>query len=251
MSKEEPILNIKNLTFNYRADKILNNITFSINQGDFLGIIGPNGSGKTTLLKLILHLIPIQKGSIKLLSQDIASFDQWSKIGYVPQKVTNIDPYFPASVKEIVSMGLLSSKKFPKVMTRHDNAIINKCLKLVDMKKFENRRIGELSGGQQQRVFIARAIATGPDLLILDEPTTGVDQQTQSRFYKLLDLLNKTEKMSIILISHDIGTITRYVNKVACLNQKLVFHGTHEEFCSSKIAQQFLTQEKHLICHRH
>ncbi|MCK5629080.1 MAG: metal ABC transporter ATP-binding protein [Nanoarchaeota archaeon] len=245
------ILSIKNLTFNYGAEKILDNVSFSIQRKDFLGIIGPNGSGKTTLLKLILGLLPVQKGSIKLLGQDIKKFNQWSKIGYVQQKAASFDPYFPASVKEVVSMGLIAGKRFPKLMTKQDDAIIDKCLKIVNMQKYENRKIGELSGGQQQRVFIARALTANPEMLILDEPTTGVDQETQSRFYKLLENLNKEENITVILISHDIGTITHYVTKVACLNQKLVFHGTHDEFCSSKIAQQFLTREKHLICHSH
>ena len=194
------ILSIKNLTFNYGAEKILDNVSFSIQKRDFLGIIGPNGSGKTTLLTLILGLLPVQKGSIKLLGQDIKKFNQWSKIGYVQQKAANFDPYFPASVKEVVSMGLIAGKSFPKLMTKQDDAIIDRCLKIVNMQKYENRKIGELSGGQQQRVFIARALTANPDMLILDEPTTGVDQETQSRFYKLLENLNKEENITFIFM---------------------------------------------------
>jgi zinc transport system ATP-binding protein len=119
------------------------------------------------------------------------------------------------------------------------------------MKQFKTKRIGELSGGQQQRVLIARAIANKPNLLFLDEPTTGVDANTQSYFYDMLDNLNRIQKITIILITHDIGVVNKYITKIACLNQKLVFHGNHEEFCQSAVVENFLRGEQHLICHRH
>ena len=119
------------------------------------------------------------------------------------------------------------------------------------MKALKNRRIGELSGGQQQRVFIARAIVNGPEVLFLDEPTAGVDADTQARFYEMLADLNRKEGLTIVLITHDFGIITKHVNKVACLNQRLFFHGTHDEFCSSSVVQELLHGEHHLICHRH
>ena len=128
---------------------------------------------------------------------------------------------------------------------------IDLALEKVDMVEFKSRRIGELSGGQQQRVFIARALVNNPEILILDEPTTGVDASTQALFYDMLNLLNHQHNITIVLITHDIGSVTKYVNKVACLNQKLVFHGTHEEFCRSSVVEAFLKGEQHLICHRH
>jgi zinc transport system ATP-binding protein len=119
------------------------------------------------------------------------------------------------------------------------------------MKELKNRRIGELSGGQQQRIFIARAIVNGPDVLFLDEPTAGVDAETQTRFYDMLAELNRNRGLTIALITHDFGIITKHANKVACLNQRLFFHGTHEEFCSSEVVQELLRGEHHLVCHRH
>jgi zinc transport system ATP-binding protein len=162
-----------------------------------------------------------------------------------------MDPYFPASVREVVAMGLLSKKRFPRLFTRQDEAVIDRALDQVDMKALKNRRIGELSGGQQQRVFIARAIVNRPDVLFLDEPTAGVDADTQARFYEMLADLNRKEGLTIVLITHDFGIITKHVNKVACLNQRLFFHGTHDEFCSSSVVQELLHGEHHLICHRH
>jgi zinc transport system ATP-binding protein len=129
--------------------------------------------------------------------------------------------------------------------------LIDGALERVDMKPLKGRRIGELSGGQQQRVFIARAIVNGPDVLFLDEPTAGVDAETQTRFYEMLAAINQEKGLTIVLITHDIGVITKHVNKVACLNQRLFFHGTHEDFCSSSLVQELLQGEHHLVCHRH
>jgi zinc transport system ATP-binding protein len=216
-----------------------------------VALIGPNGSGKTSLIRMILGILKPSTGRIVLLGEELSQFTQWQRIGYVPQKATHMDPYFPASVREVVAMGLLSKKRFPRLFTRQDEAAIDRALDQVDMKALKNRRIGELSGGQQQRVFIARAIVNGPDVLFLDEPTAGVDADTQARFYEMLADLNRKEGLTIVLITHDFGIITKHVNKVACLNQRLFFHGTHDEFCSSSVVQELLHGEHHLICHRH
>ncbi|MGA1842098.1 MAG: metal ABC transporter ATP-binding protein [bacterium] len=244
-------ISVKGVEYSYGSTKVLSDISFEIRQGDFLAILGPNGSGKTTLIRLVLGLLPLSEGEIVLFGQTIRYFTKWKSIGYVPQNATHIDNFFPASVKEVVSMGLISGKKFPRFFRRNDYALIDKALEKVDMKGIKDRRIGELSGGQQQRVFIARAIVNQPDILILDEPTTGVDAATQTYFYDMLNLLNKQHGITIVLITHDIGVVTRYVTKVACLNQRLVFHGTHEEFCQSSEVEKFIRGEQHLISHRH
>ncbi|RMF05457.1 ABC transporter ATP-binding protein [Candidatus Woesearchaeota archaeon] len=244
------VAEVSGLSQSFGYVEVLHNITFRIEEGDFLGIIGPNGSGKTTLLKTILGLYPLKKGRIKLFGKPLRSFSDWHLIGYVPQKATDFDRNFPATVKEIVATGLVSRKGFPRFISGGDFSLVDEKLELVGMLGFKDRQIGKLSGGQQQRVFIARALVSEPKVLLLDEPTAGVDQESQFAFYKLLEELNK-KGITIVLVSHDIGTITRYVNKVACLAKTLVFHGTHEEFCRSEVAQQFLTQEQHLLCHTH
>lgn len=234
----KPIIQIKNLSFSYR-EKVLENINLEVNKQDFLGLIGPNGSGKTTLIRLILGLNKTKKGNIKLFGEDINKFKNWEKIGYVPQKATNIDQTFPATVKEIISTGTTK-----KITTKK----IQKALRIVNMQDYTNRKIGQLSGGQQQRVFIARALINEPKILILDEPTTGIDQKNKDTFYELLHKLNK-KGITIILISHDTGTITKYVNKVACLNKTLYFHGTHEDFCTHETSQT--PKKYHIINHEH
>jgi len=251
VNKRPPLVSVNNVSFSYGATKILDRVTFSISAGDFLAIIGPNGSGKTTLLKIILGILQPEKGSVKLLGENIKVFKQWEKIGYVPQKATNIDSLFPVSVREVVAMGLLSQKKFPRFIRKKDEGAIDRALEQVNLKDFKNRRIGELSGGQQQRVFIARAIVNRPLILFLDEPTTGVDAETQEKFYSMLGRLNLAEKITIVIITHDLGIVNKRVNKIACLNQRLVFHGTHDDFCNSSVVQELLRGEYHLVCHRH
>ncbi len=245
------LVSVENVSFIYSKTKVLSEITLKITRGDFLAVIGPNGSGKTTLLKLILGLLQPNEGKIQILGKDIKKFSLWNKVGYVPQKATHVDPFFPASVLEIVAMGLLSSKRFPRFITKSDEKKIDQALELVDMQKFKTTRIGELSGGQQQRVFIARAIVNHPDILFLDEPTAGIDGASQARFYDMLDILNRIQKITIVLITHDIGVVNKYIMKIACLNQKLIFHGSHDQFCQSSVIEEFLKGEQHLICHRH
>lgn len=248
---KEPLVSIEGVSFSFGTTQVLVDVAFSIMPDDFLAIIGPNGSGKTTLLKIILGILHPASGAVRLMGEDVKHFSHWERLGYVPQKATHIDPFFPASVREVVAMGLLSQKRFPRLVKRQDERAIDEALKKVNMQKLKNRRIGELSGGQQQRVFIARAIVNNPDILFLDEPTTGVDAETQARFYDMLDELNRTHGITVVLITHDIGVITRHARKVACLNQRLVFHGTHEDFCNSGVVQEILRGDYHLVCHRH
>ena len=251
MVSNDPLIFVENVSFGFQGLEVLRNISFSLSRGDFMALIGPNGSGKTTLIRIILGTLKPSSGRVLLMGQKADQFNQWERLGYVPQKATHVDPYFPASVREVVALGLLSKKRFPRLVTRQDEAAIERALEQVDMKELKNRRIGELSGGQQQRVFIARAIVNGPDVLFLDEPTAGVDAETQTRFYDMLAELNRNRGLTIALITHDFGIITKHANKVACLNQRLFFHGTHEEFCSSEVVQELLRGEHHLVCHRH
>ena len=249
--KSNILIKISNIDFAFGHVKVLEDISFDISMGDFLAVIGPNGSGKTTLVKIILGLLKPDRGHIEIFNQPINEFNQWKKIGYVPQKATHIDPLFPVSVKEVVAMGLLSSKKFPQMITREEELRIGAALESVGMESFSQRRIGNLSGGQQQRVFIARAIVNQPLVIFLDEPTTGVDAEIQGHFYDMLDELNKQHGITIVLITHEIGLLNKHVAKVACLNQRLVYHGSHSEFCGSEQFKEMLSDGKHLIIHKH
>ncbi len=251
MNPNAPLISLENVTLLRQGLEVLKDVSFAISAGDFLALIGPNGSGKTTLIRIILGLLPPTAGRVLLMGEKVEQFTQWSRIGYVPQKATHLDSSFPASVREVVAMGLISRKRFPRLLTARDEVSIDQALDRVGLTGLKSRRVGELSGGQQQRVFIARAIVNRPDVLFLDEPTAGVDAETQTRFYDMLAELNRKEGLTIVLITHDFGIITKHVNRVACLNQRLFFHGTHQDFCTSPVVQELLHGEHHMICHRH
>jgi zinc transport system ATP-binding protein len=245
------LISIEGVSFSYGNTKVLDHVTFPIRSGDFLSIIGPNGSGKTTLIKIILGLLNPSEGRIQIFGKNGETFNRWEKLGYVPQKATHVDPFFPVSVKEVVEMGLVSSRKFFSTQKKDDEGHIRRALIQVGMEAYVDWRIGKLSGGQQQRVFIARAIVNQPQILFLDEPTTGVDGETQEHFYDMLDDLNKKESITIVLITHDIGVVNKHVSQVACLHQILQYHGSHEEFCQSETFKKMITEGHHVISHRH
>ncbi len=246
------IISVENLSFAYNSNNVLNDISFSVNEGDYVGLVGPNGSGKTTLIKLILGLLNPKKGNILLFGINSSEFKNWHKIGYLPQKLGNFNPFFPATVKEIVSLGLFSKKKFPKRITASDEIEINEAMKLMEVFDIKDKLIGELSGGQQQRVLVARAIVNKPDLLILDEPTTALDPEVREVFFHLLKELNINKRLTIIFVTHDIAHIGKYASKLMYLDKKLIFYGSFDEFCRSEnMTEYFGEYTQHLICHRH
>lgn len=247
----ESIVQLNNVSFRYDHEPTLDNVSFVINQGDFVGIIGPNGSGKTTLLKIILGLLPARSGDVALFGQPLARFRAWHKLGYVPQKITSLDTRFPITVEEVVSMGRISQTKYFVGFNKQDRQAIHNALQVVGMDKHRASLITELSGGQQQRVFIARALASEPKLLILDEPTVGVDLDTQEKFYHLLRELNQQFNLTLILVSHDIDVIASEVKTVVCLNRKLVYHGTPKDFIKDDYLKKLYGKDVRFILHGH
>ena len=242
---------LRDVSFAYDGTPVLVDIDLVIEEGDFLAIIGPNGSGKTTLVKLILGLLRPAAGRIEIFGKPPGQFSDWDKVGYVPQKATHIDPFFPASVDEVVGMALMSSRRQGSAKGREARGRVRRALEVVGMAEFGREPIGRLSGGQQQRVFIARALVTSPRVLFLDEPTTGVDAETQTAFYDMLDRLNRSEGLTIVLVTHDIGIVNKHVNRVACLNQKLIYHGDHAGFCRSDAFRDMIGHGDHLVSHEH
>jgi len=251
IESEGPLLiDVEDVTYFYDRIRVLDGITLKIREGDFLAIIGPNGSGKTTLLKIMLGLLKPQKGRISLFEKSLGRFTDWGKIGYVPQKATHFDSFFPISVKEVVSLGLTMSGR-KNISNRKTDSIVKDALAKVEMEEYLTHRIGALSIGQQQRVFIARAIVSHPAVLILDEPMTGVDTGMQERFFHILGNLHREENMTIVMVTHEIGILDKHFNRVACLNQKLIYHGRHDEFCRSDEFKKMIADGKHVISHIH
>lgn len=212
------LIDIKNLTVAYNSKVVLDDVSFTVRQNDFIGIIGPNGGGKTTLLKAIL-------GLIEPVSGEICFCDELNKkrgnIGYLPQ-VNKFDSKFPMSVFDVVLSGLASNKSLKYGFLKKDKNRVNEVLAQLGIEKQSHKSIGELSGGQMQRVFLGRAIVSNPKLLILDEPDTFVDNQFENELYKKLKDLN--ENVTILLVTHDVGTISAYVKSIACVNRELHYH---------------------------
>ncbi len=219
----DEVVSLKNIRVDYDALTALEGVTLSVKQKDFLGIIGPNGGGKSTLLKVILGLVKPTAGEVKVLGLTPKKARKF--VGYVPQ-ANPLDREFPINVWDTVLMGRLGQLGYFKNYRQEDKKITTDALKTIEMLDFKNYQFGKLSGGQKQRVLIARALTTKPKLLLLDEPTASVDTHTKAGFYDLLEKLK--ERMAIILVSHDIGVISSYVEKIACLNQKLFYHDTKE-----------------------
>ncbi len=215
-----PAIEVKDLWFSYDRTSVLENVTFTLEQGDFLGIIGPNGGGKTTLLKLLLGILKPGRGRIRVLGE--APHDARRRVGYVPQH-TDVNITFPVSVLDITLMGRLSRAHIGRWYSRKDRLKAGEVLERVGMWGHRKRPVGKLSGGQRQRVFIARALATEPEILFLDEPTSSVDPEFETDLYEFLRELNR--KVTIAVITHDIGAISRNVKSVACVNRELIFHG--------------------------
>ncbi len=210
-----PFVELEGVGVSYGEVRVLDGINLTVEPGDFLGIIGPNGSGKTTLLRVMLGLLVPQEGSVRLFGQPPASFREWRRVGYVPQRAV-LDPSLPVTVQEVV-----------------------------------RARIGALSTGQQQRVLIARALVSDPELIILDEPTGGVDPEAQTSFYAMLHHLNREREVTLVLVSHDIGVVAKEVTKLACLNRRLIFHGRPGDFLSDAALTALYGPSVRIVSHDH
>ena len=214
------VIQIKNLWAGYEDELVLEDINLTVYEKDFIGLIGPNGGGKTTLMRVLLGDVPPVQGSVSIFGEKPKKGRR--HIGYVPQ-IIEFDRVFPISVFDVARMGRLSQRKPLRRFTQEDDAVTMSALKAVELADLHKRSIGDLSGGQRQRVLIARALASEPQILILDEPTSSIDPEVSSNVYELLQQLN--EDLTIILISHDMNAITSYVKTIGCVSRKLYYHG--------------------------
>ncbi len=235
MQLEKNIIKVKNLTFSYEKQRVLEDINFAIEKNDFLTIIGPNGGGKSTLLKLILGINKLQSGFIKVFGKE--HLKQIQNIGYVPQN-TNVNLNFPITVLEVVMMGQNSFLKRMFGYKKDEKQKALEVLKKVSMEDFANNRISNLSGGQRQRVLIARALFSNPKILLLDEPTSNIDINGCEQIYLTLQALNK--KIPIIVVSHDISVILKYASKAFYINKKMTQHDL------SKMKDEFKSIDSHV-----
>jgi zinc transport system ATP-binding protein len=251
LDANRPIVELENIRVDYPGGvRAIDEVNLRIFEKDLIGLIGPNGAGKSTLLGVILGLIKPSYGSVRLFGEAIKP-NNLRFIGYVPQKAQVIDSNFPARVDETVLLGRVPGAGLFHRLTKEDRVKAEEAMKILGIDDLRERRIGQLSGGQSQRVFIAKAIIDRPRLLILDEPTTGVDAQSKSEFYNTLSRLNQEFGITILLSSHDIGIVTKLANKIACINRTLYFCGPTSEFETSSALSKLYDYPAGLMIHDH
>jgi zinc transport system ATP-binding protein len=227
----EPVVDLANVTFGYAATPVVEDVSVTVDPGEYVAVVGPNGSGKSTLLQLMLGLLVPDTGRARLFGERADRFDDGERVGYVAQRA-GAAKEMPITVREVVKMG-----RFPHVgfgrLSSADWAVVDEALATVGMSAFADRRVTQLSGGQRQRAFIARALASEADLLVLDEPTVGVDAESVDAFYDLLATLN-AEGITVLLIEHDLGAVVEHADRVVCLNREVYFDGPADAFVDSE-----------------
>lgn len=220
----EEIIRVDHLGYNYGDGWILHDLSLLVEKGDFVAVIGANGAGKSTLLRLVANILVPTVGEIYLYKQPLRLFKGWQRIGYVPQNPAKQQKAFPISVEEVVSLGRLDGKGIFKRYNAEDKAAVQDIMERFNLVALAKRKIGELSGGQQQRVFLARAMVNNPELLLLDEPATGVDPDAKVELYQLLGDLNRSG-ITIVMVSHDLELAAQVAKKALCLDHGICFWG--------------------------
>lgn len=235
---------VDGVRFGYTGEPVVENVSLTVDPGEFVAIVGPNGSGKSTLMKLVLGLLEPDAGEVRLFGRRAASFGDGTRVGYVAQQ-TSAATEMPITVREVVRMG-----RYPRVgfglFSQRDDEAVDEALDRVGMSGFADRRIGQLSGGQRQRAFIARALASDAELLVLDEPTVGVDAESVEEFYELLTSLNE-DGITVVLIEHDIAAVTEHAERVVCLNREVYYDGPTDEFVDSEALARAFGRSAHSI----
>jgi zinc transport system ATP-binding protein len=228
------VISIEDVGFSYEGQTVLRDVNFTVYERDFVGVIGTNGAGKTTLLRLMVGLLKPTSGQIKLFGTPINRFKEWDQIGYVPQK-NSFNPLFPATVMEVVQSGMYNRRRMFRRLKQEE---INQCrdaMRVMRVEDLADKLIGQLSGGQQQRVFLARAMVNKPELLILDEPTVGIDTETQKDFFNLLQHLHEHHHMTFIMVSHDMDLVNSWLGcdpKGTCGKLNFYVKHSHNVQCS-------------------
>ena len=245
------IIEVESLNVARNGRTIIENATFNIEQGSYTGIVGPNGGGKSTLMQAILGILPKESGIIKIMGDPIEKFNQWSKIAYVSQHSINFDQNFPLTVRELVGLGRIKRGNIGRPLKKEDWVKVDEALEFMGITELANRRIGQLSGGQKQRVFVAKSIVRNPQILILDEPASGIDPEAQELFYMILANLNAKQGTTILIVSHDLAAVFCRMNHVICINRKVHTSPITQDIDPNDVLQKAYGSHFHFIFHEH
>ena len=222
---ENNIIMVRGLGFDYGDGWVFHKLDLDITKGDFVAVIGANGAGKSTLMKMLAHALPPTVGEIYYYGKPIEEFRQWQKIGYVAQNPMKMQRDFPISVEEVVALGLLQPGKLWHRFGQQEKQAVERVLLDFQLTSLRHRKIGELSGGQQQRVFLARAMVHRPEILLLDEPATGIDMASKVALYNMLKRINEEQNVTIVMISHDLELAAEAAKSALCINYGICFRG--------------------------
>jgi zinc transport system ATP-binding protein len=227
------LIELERVSYRYENQSVLQQLSFTVAQRDFVALVGANGAGKTTMLKLIVGLLKPNDGHIRLFGQPLPTFRDWDYIGYVPQK-NQFNPLFPATVEEIVLTGLYSNRYIHRRITRREQQKCHDALEALGVHNLLHKRIGQLSGGQQQRVFLARALINNPRMLILDEPTVGIDARTLHDFFHLIQHMHDHHDLTLLMVTHDLDLVHQFIGtQPAYRHDKLEFYVKHADVTKS------------------
>jgi zinc transport system ATP-binding protein len=248
---KSPVLEVSNLHVTRSNSLVIEDANFTVQQGDYVGIVGPNGGGKTTLLLALLNILPKTKGIIRLFGQDIESFSHWEKVAYVPQDAVNFDPHFPLAVRELVALGRVNRSNIGRTLKGGDWNAVDEAIDFMGLSDIAGKRIGQLSGGQKQRVFVAKALVRKPEIIFLDEPVVGVDAKTQEKFFKKLSDLNVARGITILLVTHDLTAVFCRMSKVVCMNRLANVAEITEDLEPGKFLRKAYGEHFHFVFHKH
>ncbi len=248
---EVPVIEVRDADIARDGELAITGASFTVEAGDYVGVVGPNGGGKTTLVLGILGLLPLSRGESRLFGTPSQRFSDWARVGYVAQNATAFDPGFPLSVRELVALGRVRGTTLGRRLGPEDWREVDDAMALMDISSIERRRVGSLSGGQKQRVFVAKAMVRKPELLILDEPATGVDADAQERFYGLLADVNARRGTTVLMVSHDLASVFCRMSKVICVNREVHASSITPDLDEGALLRRVYGEHFTFVFHRH
>ncbi len=244
-----PVLEVRDLSVTRANTLVLRNVSFTVHEGDYIGMVGPNGGGKTSLMLAILGILPRHSGTVRIFGVDIDSFTDWEKLAYISQDAINFDGQFPLTVRELVGLGRADGRNVGRRLGKTDWDRVDEALHFMGLSDMAGKRIGQLSGGQMQRMFVAKALVGEPRLLFLDEPVAGIDANAQEAFYHRLGLLNKQKGITILIASHDLTAVFYRMSEIMCVNREVNIAPISDDLGMEKILRKAYGDHFHFVLH--